>query len=389
MTDALDLSRSDGPHAPIPVVFLINVDWFFLSHFVYLAERLVRSGHRVTVLTEDTGAADDIRRLGVEVVPLSSQRKGMVAGGVWSAVREVRRALLARPGALLHGFGAFGITIGGAARRGLGMPAVFTVTGRGYVAAEQNLRTRAVSGGIATFSKRVVDGARTRWIVENLEDSKMMGLDRARELGRVVLVGGAGVALDRHPVVAMPLSPPFRLLSSARLIWSKGVDVAVDAIGVVRSEGVPVELTIVGAVDPANPRSYTDADMARFAATPGITLAGFRNDVPQLLTQHHAGLLASRGGEGVPKGLIEAAASARPIVTTNVPGCRELAIETGGWLAEPGDVRSLATAIKAAAMATDLTPRGLHAREVVAARYTQDAVWSATYAIYNELAASG
>jgi glycosyltransferase involved in cell wall biosynthesis len=373
-----------------PVLFLINVDWFFLSHFVFLAERLVAAGRRVIVLTEDTGRFADIRARGIEPMALPAKRGGVLAGGTLSTAREVRRLLEQHRGAVLHGFGVFGIVTGGMARIGLPGPTVYTVTGRGYMAAAETYQSQLMMQSIRQFSQRVADRGRPQWIIENEDDARALGLLTAQGEGRVHLVGGAGVDLAQHTLLPMPARPPLKLVSIARLIWSKGIDTAVAAVARAREQGVDVTLTIAGDPDPQNPRSLDQETLTRFATTPGVSLRGFERDVPGLLAAHHGAVLASRGGEGVPKGLIEAAASGRLIVTTDVPGCRAFAEAVGGWCVPRDDVEALVRALAdmAALSDTALAARGDAARRAVEQRYTQAAVWQQLEPLYGARAFS-
>jgi glycosyltransferase involved in cell wall biosynthesis len=232
----------------------------------------------------------------------------------------------------------------------------------------------------------VADTAGTRWIVENRSDIAEAGVARAAREGRLAVVGGAGVDPDVYTPSPMPVRPPLRVALVARMIWSKGVDLAIEAVERARGMGAAVELTLAGVPDAANPRSLTATEIAALARRPGINWEGRVDDVPGLWRSHHLALLPSRGGEGVPRSLIEAAACGRPVLTTAVPGCEELARDTGGWVVPADDAGALAAALVAIAAEPELARRDDVARAAVVARYSEAAVWAETRRIYLDLA---
>lgn len=168
----------------------------------------------------------------------------------------------------------------------------------------------------------------------------------------------------------------------ARMIRSKGVDLAVAALGQAHALGIDATLSIAGAPDPGNPRSYDAAELAAFAATPGVRMLGARDDIPALLAAAHLIVLPSRGGEGLPKALLEAAAAGRPAIVTDVPGCRDF-VRPGktGWVVPAGDVEALASAIAEAASA-DLVAMGGAARAVAEGSAGIAAIAGEVVAIY-------
>lgn len=370
-----------------PLIFLINVDWFFCSHFVHLARRAHAMGWPVVIATHVGRERERLAEAGYRLVELPSRRSGLLPSGLGGAVRVVARLLADNPGAVLHGFGLFGIATGALAGRMAGSRrAVFTITGRGFSAIDDGFAARAVRHATRALCRGFADGPSTRWLAENQADLVACGLIRATAQGRTAIVGGAGVDPEAFPFLPMPPRGPLRCALVARAIWSKGIDVAVEAIGRARAAGMAAELTIAGATDPVNPRSFSDGEMRAFASRPGIRWLGRVDDVPGLWRDHHVALLPSRGGEGVPKSLIEAAACGRPPITTDVPGCRELARDTCGWSVPPGDVAALSRAITEASQAPDLETRGQAARRAVLAGYTEEANWQRTLAWYRELA---
>ncbi len=366
-----------SPRKPRPtILFVISVDWFFQSHFLHLARRAKAAGYDVVVLTRLQRTGSRFADAGFDVVDLPSERTGSGARGIKDAIAIVRRELQKRPGAMLHGFGLFGMIVGSLSIGRLrAHPAIYTITGRGFLAADRSIPATFKRAAVRAYVSRIVDHQTVAWIAENTTDADHLGLVLARDAKRLTVVGGAGVDPEQFHVAPLPPVPPVRCLLVARAIWSKGIDVAVDAIGHARRAGASVELTIVGGLDPDNPRGYSDADMRAFADRPGVTWLGHRSDVAVLWSQFHVAILPSRGGEGVPKSLLEAAASGRTIITTDVPGCREFADRIGGVVVPIDDARALDP--------EDLATRGARARSVVVEGFSEAAVWDQFSAVYH------
>lgn len=365
---------------------LVNVDWFFASHFLHVARRAKAAGFEVTLATEVGRERERLEAEGFRLVPLPARRGGIWPSGITGAVSVVARELLRSPGAVLHGFGLFGIVVGTlAADRARCARRVFTITGRGYTAVSDTPGARTVRALTRAFCRSYADRRYVRWIAENASDLEAWSIEEAALEGRAVIVGGAGVDPDVFTPRPMPPRPPLRAAFVGRMIWTKGVDLAVEAVRLARERGAEMELTLAGDPDPANPASLSPAELDRLRSTPGVRWLGRVANIPDLWAEHHVALLPSRGGEGVPRSLIEAAACGRPILTTRVAGCHELAERTGGWSVEAGSREEIASALIAACGEAHLAERGLRARQAVLEGYTEEANWASTSSFYDEL----
>jgi glycosyltransferase involved in cell wall biosynthesis len=168
------------------------------------------------------------------------------------------------------------------------------------------------------------------------------------------------------------------------MLWSKGIDVAVEATRLARAAGADVELSLFGAPDPSNPKALREADLRAWSAEPGIAWHGPSADVAAVWRGHHVACLPSRGGEGLPRTLLEAAASGRAVVTTDVPGCRRL-VRDGleGRIVPPGDPGALAAAFLAlAADPAGVARMGEAARRRVLDGFTERDVMEGVKALY-------
>jgi glycosyltransferase involved in cell wall biosynthesis len=365
------------------VVYLINVDWFFVSHFQHLARRALSQGNPVVLATQVGPSSKHLDGSGIAVVDLPLQRNGARPLGLANSVREVETLLMDTTAPVLHAFGIFGVLVGSLATRRLeDVRCVYTITGRGYASVARTPWMRFVRTVAPFFNRYIADDSNTRWMVENAADIAQSGLVRAHREGRVTVVGGAGVDPAVFVPSPMPEHPPLRIGFVARLIWSKGLDIAVRAVTLARARGCDVTLTVAGEADTSNPRAFPKAELERYASLPGIHFAGHIHDIPAFWRNHHIVFLPSRGGEGMPKSLLEAASCGRPILTTQVPGCEDLALRTGGWLVPAEDAEAAADAIVEIAARRDLEALGLRARAVIEAAYSEAKLWEVAEKYY-------
>lgn len=171
------------------------------------------------------------------------------------------------------------------------------------------------------------------------------------------------------------------------MIEPKGIAEAVEAVRRARARGAQIELDLFGEPDPANPHSIAETTLRAWSAEPGVCWRGRTDDVARVWREHHVALYLSYYREGVPRALIEAAASGRPIVTTDMPGCREL-VRDGreGFLVRPGDVDAAADALVRLAADPILRARlGEAANAHFQELYTEASVQAAVTAVYRSL----
>jgi glycosyltransferase involved in cell wall biosynthesis len=229
-------------------------------------------------------------------------------------------------------------------------------------------------------------GPGTHYVFENLDDPAEFKLEPE---GRdVTIVGGAGVAAADFPFAPEPPAPPVKVAVVARMIYPKGIAEAVAAVQRTRTLGIPIELHLFGAPDPLNRDAIPESVLRQWSAQPGIHWHGHTSDVARVWREHHVSLFLSYYREGVPRALIEAAAAGRPIVTTDMPGCREV-VRDGkeGFVVPPHDIEAAAFALAKLAGDPALRARlGAAANARFHERFTEHSVKLAIADVYRSLA---
>ena len=330
---------------PPKILFFVTEDWFFVSHFLSVAKAARAAGFEATVATRarDPGLAARIRAAGVGLVETTHRRGAFGPAAIARHVAEFRDIVRAERPDIVHCVSLRLILIAGLAAKLAGVRRrLYAVTGLGLIGAAAGARAAAIRRGVGLTLRGPLGGRGVRYVFENDSDAGLLGLPTSQ--GRAIVVGGAGV--DPQEVAAPPTQPPLRLALVARMVKSKGVDVAVEAVGLARAAGADVTLDLYGAPDSHNPRSFDEATLRGWSQREGVVWHGHSSDVAAVWRSHHVGCVPSLGGEGLPRALLEAASHGRAILTTATPGCRDFTRDgVEGLVVPPGDARALADAM--------------------------------------------
>ncbi len=374
--------RADG--GPPRLLYVVTEDWFFLSHRLPMARAARDAGFEVHVATNmaDGGAA--IAREGFVLHPVRFARGRLSPLATLATIRALRRLYRALAPDLVHHVALQPTVLGSLAALGLPVARVNAVTGLGYAFISESRKARLVRRVLGNLLRFLVDRPRSVALVQNPDDRGLLqGLGIAAE--RIVLIPGSGVDVDRLTPTPEPAGA-VTLGFVGRLLDDKGIRVLVAAHRLLRAKGLPVDLLIAGTPDPANPASVSQAEAESWAREPGVTWLGHVDDIATLWARAHIAVLPSRR-EGLPKSLLEAAAMARPLVATDVPGCREVArAGVNALLVPPDDPAALARALERLAGDAALRRRfGRASRALVESDLAEAAVGAATVALYRQL----
>jgi glycosyltransferase involved in cell wall biosynthesis len=356
------------------LLFFHSEDWAFCQHFLPMARAAQAAGFEVAVAVRVRNDAARLAAAGCRVIPLEAERRSLSAFEIArSFLRMVRIVCDERPD-VVHCIALRSVVLGGlAARLSNVRGLVLASTGLGHLWIENGPAVRLARPLARFVIGRVLRGGGTRYLFENPEDPLAFGLYPADP--DVIVVGGAGVDPAQFPKNPEPPAPPVRVAVVARMLVFKGIAETVAAVRYARRQGAPVELHLYGAPDPSNRRSYSEERLRRWAAEPGIVWHGATNDVAWVWRENHVAMLLSYR-EGLPKTLVEAAAAGRPIIASDVTGCREV-VRDGieGLLVPLGDADAAARALVRLAADPELRARlGAAANARFRERFTEEAV---------------
>lgn len=354
------------------ILFIVSEDWFFRSHFRALGERARADGYEVLIAGRESGALAGEQ---VRVLDMPFARGGFGPFALRRQLGALQAVIDAERPDIIHPFSLKSITLTMLLNtRDAGR--AFALTGRGYLAlSTAPIWAKVIAWRFRHMLRAALDKPRSVLVVENIWDRAWVEGHRPLPEDRVVLMPGAGVETDLYRVSPEPAAAPIVVGVVSRLIRSKGVDMAVAAIASLRAKGLDITLRIAGDSDPENPEFVSEAELAQWRATPGVELVGRITDVSAFWATAHIACLPSRGGEGLPRTLLEAAACARAIVTTDAPGCGDFIGDEAGIITPREDVGALAAALER--LATD---KGLRQRLGAGARARTEAGYTVQHA---------
>ncbi len=371
------------------LLYVVTEDWFFASHFLSVAAAAREAGFAVGVVVRirDPALARRIEAAGVRLIASRHERGqfgplAMLGHIVWFArlFRAERPDIVHLISVRLIVLAGLGAVLAGVRWR------VQAITGLGLIGASTGARAKVALRFLGWLLRGPLGGRRVRYVFENREDPVALGM--GPDDPALTIVGGAGIDALRETELPLPPIPPLRIAVVARMVRSKGVDVAVEAVRRTRSTGVDVALSIYGAPDPENPRSLSATTLEAWSREPGIAWRGHAADVRAVWRDHHVVCVPSRGGEGLPRALLEGAAAGRAIVTTRTPGCATFTRDgLEGFVVPPDDAGAMAKAFASLASDPDLVARFGHAaRARVLDGFTTEAVAKSFVAVYRALA---
>lgn len=334
------------------VVLFANTDWYLYNFRRSLALALRDAGHDLLLLSPPGPYGERLRALGLRWEPVPMRRRSLdplrEAVLVWRLWRLFRR----EAPQLVHGFTLKCAVYGSLAARLARVPArVNAVAGMGYVFTSGDLRARLLRPLVKGLLRLALGGRNARLILQNPDDVALFERARLVDPARVHLIQGSGVDCDRfHPALhdresEVPLGRSLRVLLPSRLLWDKGLGEFVDAARTLRAAGRPIAFLLAGMPDPGNPAAVPESTVRAWVDEGVVEWLGHVEDMAGLFRSVDVVALPSYR-EGLPKGLIEAGASGCALVTTDVPGCREVVRDgVDGLLVPARDASALAEAI--------------------------------------------
>ncbi len=369
------------------LLYLITEDWFFCSHFIERARAACAAGYQVTVVTRVSGHGNVIRQAGLNLIHLEIERRGMSPRRAWCTLRELSRIFSeARPD-IVHNIALKPILLGTLAARLAKVPKIINApVGMGYVFTSRDTKAWLLRPFLRLAFSYLLNPPNSRVVFENRDD-----LQHLVEAGHVrrdaaILIRGAGVNLEQFRPRPEPTGDLVVVLV-ARMLWDKGVGEFVEAARQLQATGITARFRLIGAPDSGNPASISHSILKTWQDEGCIEWLGHRKDIAELLGACHIACLPSYR-EGLPKSLLEALACGRPVVATDVPGCREVVVDgENGFLVPPRDAASLATALKKLIEDPALRARlGARGRRFAETDFSSTRITSATLALYQSFA---
>ncbi len=373
------------------LLYIINVDWYFQSHWLQRAQAAQQAGYRIIVLAHFS--RPDLKRLfeaqGLECITLDVSRSGLnpikelrTIVALYRAVRRIRPDLIQT------------ITIkpnlyGGLIAKLLRVPTVSSITGLGIIFSSETLTHKTIRFWVEKVYRFIYTRPACKVLFQNVDDCGRFVADDVVREEQAVVIPGSGVDLAQYVYSPEPNKRPPIVLFAARLLRDKGLYTLVEAVKELSTRGCHFTLEVAGILDPSTPTAIPERQLIEWDKAEVIHWLGRRNDMPALIARSNIVCLPTFYGEGIPRILIEAAACGRACVATNIPGCREIVRhEENGLLVPVHDPEALASALQTLIEAPARRRRmGECGRKIAEHRFSLERIVEQTLAVYRELLA--
>ncbi len=370
------------------VVLVANTDWYLYNFRLPLARRLAARGDEVVLASPPGPWSARFAGEGLRWRPVALARRSVNPLLELRAILSLRRIYREERPGLVHHFTLKCAIHGSLAARLAGVPAVVNaLTGMGTVFASPAPAMRFLRPLVRFLLRLAL--ARGVTIFQNPEDRDEFVREGLVDAAQARVVLGSGVDVDRFRPRATPAGAPPCVILVARLLREKGIETFVEAARRVRARRPEARFLAVGEGDPGNPASIEAAQVEAWRREGNVEFPGHREDVAELLREADVFVLPTFYREGVPRSLIEAAASGLPLVASDVRGCREVVEEGGnGFLVAPKDAHALAAAIERILGDGALRARmAARSRAIACERFAESAVLERTLEAYGEATA--
>lgn len=374
-----------SPQMPKPrLLYVVSEDWYFLSHRLPMARAARAAGYEVHVATRVVDGAKAIEAEEFKLHPIPFNRGRIRILSAFKTIVALRRIHRDISPVLAHHVALQAAVLGSLAALGQRTVLVNALTGFGFTFISDSIKARLLRPFVIFLLRFLCMRGKNVALVQNPDDREAL-LSLGITDNHIAIIPGSGVDVKQlQPRPEADGTPTVAFVG--RLLEDKGIRTLVSAITLLHRANFDVNLLIAGDLDPANPSSLEAAELNAWTREPGIHWAGHVRDIAQVWAQAHIAVLPSRR-EGLPKALLEAAACGRPMIATDVPGCREIVVagETG-LLIPFDDETSLAGAIRQLVDSPDLRKRyGATARRLVVEKFSADAIGQQIVQLYRDV----
>ncbi|MHB8483639.1 MAG: glycosyltransferase family 4 protein [Nitrospiria bacterium] len=368
------------------VIYVANTSWYLYNFRLPLLKRMVQKGWRVLAVAPKDNYSNKFKDFGIEFIHLDQSRKVVSPLADLRFTRQLFNLYRVKRPSLVHHFTIKPVNYGSIVARLTGVKGIVnSVTGLGYMFMTPGMKATILRHGICLFYRLNLATKRQKAIFQNPDD-----LDLFLSLGlvkkeRTVLIKSSGVDIQKFVPSVEPLGDPV-ILFSCRMLWDKGTAELIDAVRLLKKWGVKANVVFAGGVDAGNPTAIPEVQLRAWQSEGIIQWLGHQENIEQIYSRSHIVVLPSYR-EGVPKSLLEAAACGRPLVATDVPGCREIVRHgENGLLVPPKSVEPLAMALKTLIENPGLrNEMGARSRTIAEAEFSQEKVITETLAVYQSL----
>ena len=368
------------------IVYFVSEDWYFCSHRLSIARKALAEGFKVVVVTRVSKHRDVIKSEGFELAPIEVKRGGMNIFSEFKTLFVLYSYYKKYKPDIVHHVAIKPVIYGTLVARLIGsIKIVNAMAGLGFVFISNKKRVKLLRFFVHQLFRFLFNNKNSQLILQNKDDLGYFLKNKLVNNENVTIVRGSGVDVKKFIPAEESTGVPIVMLAS-RMLWDKGVGEFIEAAKILKQEGVEARFVLVGDSDPENPASIPNAQLSEWHELGIVEWWGERGNMHEMLTQAHIVCLPSYR-EGLPKVLLEAASCGKPIIATDVPGCREIVHDgENGILVLLKNSIALASAIKELIDNSEKRKSmGINGRRLVESEFSEEIVVSQTLEVYQEL----
>ncbi len=306
------------------ILFIVSEDWYFVSHRFNLAKEAISKGYEVSLLTNVNSHKNEIESAGINLLPWSLQRNSFNPIKEIRSIIQIISAINFIQPSLVHSVALKPILYSSIASKFSCVKSiVFAFAGLGYLFTSNKFLIKIGRLPVVISLRLLLNNDNSNFIFQNQDDIDIFLTLKIAKESNINLIPGSGVDTNRFfpdfqkvrdsvPIIILP----------ARLLWDKGIGDFVEAAKILRDKDFNARFVLVGQFDPHNPANIPQSKIDEWVRNKIIEYWGFQENMPKILNQSTIVCLPSYR-EGFPKVLLEAASCSKPIIATDVPGCRQ------------------------------------------------------------------
>lgn len=320
---------------------VLNSEKFLISHRLEIAHEAQRQGFDVYVLAPDTGYVNEVISEGLKFIKVDFNRSGVNPIKEIHTIITLCKLYKRESPDIIHHVTIKVCLLGCLAAKLAGKTSVVNaISGFGYAFSER--ASKMLRCFVQLLIRICLKNKNFRFIVQNPDDKEQLLSFGITEEARVTLIKGSGVDMNKFPMTPIPQNN-FIYLFPSRMLYEKGVLEFIEAAKILKPQlNGKAQFILVGNCEDENKSVISKSEIESLTEPPYIEYLGFRTDMDALLRKSSVVVLPSYYREGLPKALIEGCATGRPIITTNLPGCKECVKNENGFYVKPKDAKDLA-----------------------------------------------
>lgn len=325
------------------VIYFISEDWVFLNHRLELAKKIQKKGYKVILVTNITHYKNLIKKEKIEVIPIKIERGSLNVRKSIRTIYKLSKIFKKVNPDIVHNFGLRQIVHGNISAQLAGINKTFnSIIGLGSTFISRNFFLKFFITNLLRFTLFFKN---SQILVQNKDDYIFFKKKIWTRKKNLHFNTASGINLNKYKISKEPKGKIIFLFAS-RILKDKGIVELIEASKKLSKIAKNFELYIAGNIDSQNSSSFSLEEIKSWEAYNYLKYLGYVNDMNELYKKVHIAILPSYR-EGLPKGLLEAAACGKPIITTNVTGCRDVVIDgKNGILVNPKDSDDLFLAMK-------------------------------------------